>query len=43
MKLTLGTKFVLVGVVKAVSSTYAAVKWGTKKALTRVESLVLDV
>ncbi|KAK4698693.1 hypothetical protein P7C70_g7578, partial [Phenoliferia sp. Uapishka_3] len=34
---------VLVGVVKAVQSTYKAVQWGTKKALTRVEAMVLDV
>jgi hypothetical protein len=34
---------VLVGVVKAVQSTYHVVQWGTKKALRRVEGMVLDV
>ncbi|KAL8286760.1 hypothetical protein RQP46_004288 [Phenoliferia psychrophenolica] len=35
--------FVLVGVVKAVQSTFKFVQWGTKKALTHVEGMVLDV
>ncbi|KAM0746780.1 hypothetical protein T439DRAFT_329477 [Meredithblackwellia eburnea MCA 4105] len=35
--------FVIVGAAKAITHVYAGVKWGTKKALTRVEALVLDV
>ncbi|SGY32914.1 BQ5605_C002g01421 [Microbotryum silenes-dioicae] len=35
--------FVLVGAVKAVAHTYQTVKWVAKKALTKVEDLVLDI
>ncbi|SCV68644.1 BQ2448_765 [Microbotryum intermedium] len=35
--------FVIFGAAKAIAHTYHTVKWGAKKALSRVENLVLDV